>query len=156
MKFVNHNNFKKSVHSGFYRSFKLFEKSVKSKKDDKELDFLNDIKYINENYDLYLSGHSLGGAIATIAGCHFYDKGINKNNMSIFTYGSPPIAKKELCLYYENSFKIFRFVNKEDPVPKISKLTDLKHIGEKILLNSEKINFHNIDDYKELLKEFKN
>ncbi len=152
LKYVSHNKFKKCVHSGFYRSFKIFRKSVKSKKVDKEIDFLEDINSINENYKLTLSGHSLGGAIATIVGCYFIDKGINKDNLSIFTFGAPPIAKKEFCDYYEDNLNIFRFVNKEDPVPNISKLTKLKHIGKTILLNTKEVNFHSLNDYKKILK----
>lgn len=152
LKYSSHNKFRKCVHSGFYRSFKIFRKSVKSKKVDKEIDFLEDIKSINENYKLTLSGHSLGGAIATIVGCYFIDKGINKDNLSIFTFGAPPIAKKEFCDYYKNSFNIFRFVNKEDPVPNITKFTKLEHIGKAILLNTKEINFHSLNDYKKILK----
>ncbi|MFW3328825.1 lipase family protein, partial [Aliarcobacter butzleri] len=119
---------------------------------DRQIDFLSDIEFINNNYELFLCGHSLGGAIATIVGCYFYDEGINKKNLSIFTFGAPPIAKKEFCDYYENSFKIFRFVNKEDPVPNITKFTKLKHIGKTILLNTKEVNFHSLKDYEKILK----
>lgn len=152
LKYCTHNKFRKCVHSGFYRSFKIFRKSVKSKKDDRQIDFLADIEFINNNYELFLCGHSLGGAIATIVGCYFYDEGINKKNLSIFTFGAPPIAKKEFCDYYENSFKIFRFVNKEDPVPNITKFTKLEHIGKTILLNTKEVNFHSLKDYEKILK----
>ena len=49
-------------------------------------------------------------------------------------------------------FKIFRFVNKEDPVPNITKFTKLKHIGKTILLNTKEVNFHSLKDYEKILK----
>ena len=156
LKLANHNGLKKSVHSGFYNSFKLFKKAIKSKKDDKELDFLSDIEFLNNNYEINICGHSLGGAIATITGCYFYDLGIKKENLRIYTFGAPPIAKKIFCDYYKNSFSIFRFVNKEDPVPNIAKVIKLEHLGEKILLDTKEIDFHNLTDYEKILQSFQN
>lgn len=139
------------VHQGFYDSLKLFLKTMKNKefstKTNKSYRFNKDINFINENCKIILSGHSLGGAVATLAGCYFHDLGIKKENMSIYTFGAPPIACEEFCSKYRKKLDLFRIINENDVVPKLDRITNLKHLGLEIKLKSNENEIHSCNDY---------
>lgn len=68
---------------------------------------------------LWITGHSLGGAMATLAGWLFLRKMIPVHQM--YTYGAPMIgnAAAARALDQEYSGKMFRYVNAPDPVPRL-------------------------------------
>lgn len=142
---------KEQVHKGFYDSMQLFLRTIKTKRfanNNNDGVFLHkDIKTINENCKIILAGHSLGGAIATLVGCYFSDIGIKKENIDIYTFGAPPIGTKEFCNKYKNKVDLFRVVNKRDIVPKVDKLTNLKHFGQIVELESNENEIHSCNDY---------
>ena len=69
---------------------------------------------IKRNYKLrktiYLTGHSLGGAIAQIIGLWFHEEGYN---VQIYTFGSPKVA----TTFFGNRPIHFRVALRNDPVP---------------------------------------
>jgi len=133
---------KEEVHKGFYKSLKLFIKNIAHLRFDTK-----DINYINDNYNIVLTGHSLGGAIATLAGCYFNDLGIKKENTTIYTFGAPPVGSVEFCKNYNNKLNLYRIVNEKDVIPKIDQLISLEHIGEKIELKSNQNEVHSCAGY---------
>jgi hypothetical protein len=70
---------------------------------------------IKRNYELdhtvYLTGHSLGGAIAQIIGMWLHESG--RYNVQVFTYGSPKVSTKFLF----NEPNHWRVVDRSDPIP---------------------------------------
>lgn len=142
---------KEEVHKGFYESLKLFLTTMKNedfaKKEDKNIRFHDDIDYINENCQIILAGHSLGGAIATLAGCYFTDLGIKKENLNIYTFGAPPVGCDEFSQNYGKRVELYRIVNENDIVPKIDKITNLRHFGKEIILESNDNEIHSCDNY---------
>ena len=142
---------KEKVHQGFYDSLKLFLKTVKNKdfstKDKKIYRFHQDINFLNKNCKIVLAGHSLGGAVATLAGCYFHDIGVEKENMTIYTYGAPPVGCEEFCSKYRKKLNLYRVINERDVVPKIDRITDLEHLGEEIVLISNEQEIHSCADY---------
>jgi hypothetical protein len=142
---------REEVHKGFYNSLKLFLRTVKNKefetKDNKKFRFNKDIDFINDNCKLILAGHSLGGAVATLAGCYFHDLGIKKENMTIYTFGAPPVGCEEFCSIYRKKLNLYRVVNEKDVVPKIDKLTNLRHLGKEIQLISNENEIHSCTGY---------
>ncbi|OAD06561.1 hypothetical protein MUCCIDRAFT_170034 [Mucor lusitanicus CBS 277.49] len=72
------------------------------------------------SYNIIITGHSLGGAQAVLAGIDLYarDKRITEKNLKIFTNGMPRIGSPEFA-YYVDSTKIplYRSVNERDIVP---------------------------------------
>ena len=76
---------------------------------------------IHENYELdhtvYLTGHSLGGAIAQIMGMWIDswkdENGVKKYNVEIFTFGAPKVTTKFLF----NEPKHWRVAIGSDPIP---------------------------------------
>ncbi|EPB91121.1 hypothetical protein HMPREF1544_02001 [Mucor circinelloides 1006PhL] len=71
-------------------------------------------------YNIVVTGHSLGGAQAVLAGMDLYqrDSRITSKNLKIFTNGMPRVGSPEFA-YYVDSTKIplYRSVNERDIVP---------------------------------------
>lgn len=68
---------------------------------------------------LWVTGHSLGGALALLAAWLFQRKMINVHQ--VYTYGAPMIGNVAAIEAFDREFpkKIFRYVNNPDPVPKL-------------------------------------
>ena len=143
--------FKKGrVHKGFYQSLKLFFQTMKQKDltgTNLPLTVIEDIESINKNATIILTGHSLGGALATLAGCHLYEQGVKKENIEIYTFGSPPVGREDFHNYYKGKLNIYRIVNEKDIVPKLNQVTDFFHLGEEIILDSDQGEIHCCEGY---------
>jgi hypothetical protein len=86
-----------TVHSGFLNSANLLIAS-ESKAKIYNLTLKEIIEQnINgkRNDHFYITGHSLGGAVATIYSTKLLDRGIKSDMMSIYTFGAPPISMDE-------------------------------------------------------------
>jgi hypothetical protein len=72
---------------------------------------------------VWLTGHSLGGALALLAGWLFLRRFINVHQ--IYTFGAPMIGNKDATTAFDRELKgkIFRYVNTEDPVPQLPTLS---------------------------------
>jgi hypothetical protein len=68
---------------------------------------------------LWLTGHSLGGALALLAGWLFHRKFIPVHQ--IYTFGAPMVGNAEAAKAFDKEFsgKVFRYVCSIDPVPKL-------------------------------------
>jgi triacylglycerol lipase len=66
---------------------------------------------------LWITGHSLGGALALLAAWLYLRKTINVHQ--VYTYGGPMIGNDEAAKAFNKELggKIFRYVNTLDPVP---------------------------------------
>jgi predicted lipase len=66
---------------------------------------------------LWITGHSLGGALALFAAWLFQRKMIGVHQ--IYTFGAPMIGNAEAAKAFDREFggKIFRYVNLLDPIP---------------------------------------
>lgn len=87
------------MHDGFYRAFKCVEQNIYS-----------EVEKIKE-CSLYVTGHSLGGALALIA-----TRALNSDNLAAcYTFGSPKVGNEE----FGDDIKppIYRIVNAFDIVP---------------------------------------
>lgn len=102
------------VHRGFHGGFRAVEPQLRN-----ALANLGTRK-------LLLTGHSLGGALATIAASEWY----NDIPVSwIYTYGQPAVGKGRFSPVFAQRYsgKLFRFVNNNDIVPRVPPTFD--HIG---------------------------
>ncbi len=112
------------VHSGFLKGYYVVENEIK--------DALEAADACNKR--LWITGHSLGGALATIAGAALYTE---YKPTGIFTYGQPKLAKAELKALYqkEGAPRFYRFVNHQDVVTRIPPF--YKHVGVKYCFDGD-------------------
>ena len=109
------------VHRGFLSAFQVVESRLRAL-----IQGLGGRKIV-------LTGHSLGGALATIAAAEWQGQ---FPISGIYTYGQPAVGKGEfthhIARYYGESF--FRFVNDDDIVPQVP--PSYEHVGKLIHFKS--------------------
>jgi hypothetical protein len=83
---------------------------------------------------VWLTGHSLGGALSTIMAGEWLGK-IPMHG--VYTFGQPRVVNRSAQEYFRVPYKgrFFRFVNDDDVVPKVPAL--LQHVGEVIWFDSK-------------------
>jgi triacylglycerol lipase len=64
---------------------------------------------------LFLTGHSMGGALAVLAGCRLAKMG--RSAVATYTYGAPRVGDRSFCAGY--SLPTYRIVNRLDLVPEL-------------------------------------
>ncbi|CZT17915.1 related to triacylglycerol lipase [Ramularia collo-cygni] len=84
-----------TVHMGFYRSWQVTRKEI--------LPALQQQLLLYPGYNLSLVGHSLGGAVAALAGLDFKARGWHP---TITTFGEPRIGNAALSRYIDGTFGI--------------------------------------------------
>jgi hypothetical protein len=103
------------VHTGFYTSWLNTRKVI--------LPVLTETIEKYPNYTLTLVGHSLGGAVAALAGLDLAARGWDPH---VTTFGEPRVGNKELMTYMNDRFgitaneennKFHRVTHVGDPVP---------------------------------------
>lgn len=114
------------VHYGFYKQLELVKNEL--------LRELNIIYKKYEDYSLFITGHSLGGALGILFG--YYISDIINKYIRVISFGSPRIGN----IHFKNSFESkkniehIRFINNRDPVVSIPYFW-YYHVGYKIYLN---------------------
>ena len=78
-----------------------------------------------------VTGHSLGGALATLAAVEIKERDLAVN-VTAYTFGAPRVGNKHFTAY-SNALvpNAFAIINKEDPVPRIPKL-GYKRTGQRV------------------------
>lgn len=93
-------NLEDGWHSGFLKAFNSVKVEVESA-----------LALLDNSTELYVTGHSLGGALAKMAVLHFQTR-----IKQCYTYGSPAISVKEKS--ENNKVPLFVIVNNSDIVPR--------------------------------------
>jgi hypothetical protein len=95
-----------SVHRGFLGAFQVVEWALRG------------ALARHANLPLLITGHSLGGAIATIAAAEWHGQyGVS----AVYTFGQPAVGRSEFCKWFEHKYagRFTRFVNDDDIVPMV-------------------------------------
>lgn len=102
------------VHRGFLGAFQVVESLLR-----------NAIKHAG-SHPLVLTGHSLGGALATVAAAEWKD--VFPIRM-IYTFGQPAVGKGDFVDHIKQNYsnQFFRFVNDDDIVPMVP--PTYRHVG---------------------------
>lgn len=133
------------LHRGFVRSFlgnrrKIMLRILQYRKDHPE----------TADFPLFVSGHSLGGALATLFG--FYaslEPEFTKNGpVRVYTFAAPPVGDRKFGQIFRHQeetgkIRLARIHNANDPVPSAFSLTRYKHVGLGIELD---FSAYEIDD----------
>lgn len=78
---------------------------------------LPDLLMADKRSKLYLTGHSLGGAAATLAGARLISMGIDPKQIEVITFGAPAVGNAAFAAKFESVLHLTRIVNSGDPVP---------------------------------------
>ena len=143
------------VHGGFQAALKIFLRGIKKS----PLQFNNEslgfnakhIPLLNQHCKIILTGHSLGGAVATLLGCYLYDHGLKSENLEVYTFGAPPVGSRQFTQSYQGKLPVYRVVNSLDPIPMLSSITHLNHLGQLVTLASNEGELHDSGDYHDNL-----
>ena len=118
-----------NVHDGFNRAFQSVFVSL--------VGTLRDLRQRAPDAELYLTGHSLGGALAQLAA--LWLKLDSFDIAGIYTFGGPRVGNRGWRDLYQArlGLRTFRVVNREDPVPRLpSWLRGFRHAGNEVFLTS--------------------
>lgn len=112
---------------------------------------LRDILASQQGSKLYLTGHSLGGAAAIIAGARFIDMGVNPAQLEVITFGSPAVGNAAFAEKYESVLKVTRVVIDGDAVTGMLQtlVGGYKQFGREVKWQSPDLahGFHSITGY---------
>lgn len=114
------------VHRGFGRAFW----SVKT-----EL-----LRRLESARTIYLAGHSLGGALATLTAKYLAEMGHLDRVAGVYLYGSPRVGNAAFARAYNQAlgYRTFRFCNAGDPVPHIPWLFGrYRHVDTQVYLDRD-------------------
>lgn len=71
----------------------------------------------NPNDIFWISGHSLGGAIATLYSAMLIERGIDPANIVTYTFGAPAVGNADFVKKFDNIINLHRIRNLHDIVP---------------------------------------
>ncbi|HMK14861.1 MAG TPA: lipase family protein [Burkholderiales bacterium] len=96
-------------------------------------DALSDIlEEVGHNVPIFMTGHSLGGALATLTSCP-------QPPAALYTFGCPRVVDSKLAKTLDQrSIPVFRVVNSSDIVPRVpSSIWGFRHFGKLTYLNNK-------------------
>ena len=106
-------------HSGFVNAYK-----------DIRLALTRELRNVPKSVPVYITGHSLGAALATICAFDFYKMGRRVDG--VYTYGSPRVGDRHFRKEYRKHLNnlTYRHVNHVDMVCKVPTLLRWRHVGQ--------------------------
>ncbi len=110
------------VHRGFHRAFESVWESLRSEIDRQQ----------TGRQTLWFTGHSLGGALATLAVARMRSEAPPKPVQRLYTFGSPRVGDWDFRQAFDSDFsaRTFRYVNEDDLVPHLApEALGYTHVG---------------------------
>jgi pimeloyl-ACP methyl ester carboxylesterase len=116
-----HNGSDPLVHQGFndYTRVALFQKKLPAFGDKTAGEVIAALLKDNPQSVLYLTGHSLGGAVATLTAARLADMGVRPEQLQVVTFGAPAVGNKAFARAYEKRMNLTRIVMDGDPVKSV-------------------------------------
>lgn len=117
-----------TVHAGFYQSLEsLWPEAIG------RLESLR-----TNNQPIWITGHSLGGALATLAGATLDQQMPEYEIAGIYTFGQPRVGDQIFAQSLDKGMKerFFRAVNNNDVVPRIPSMK-FSHVGKLLYFDSD-------------------
>ena len=133
-------SYKGRVHTGFFLGWASVEREVLAQ----IKSWQNELQPGQTLPPLLITGHSLGGALATMATASLQENNINV--AGLYTFGQPRVGDLSFTRQLNNNLagKVFRFVNNNDIVPHVPPPFSLRnptrfyaHLGKVKYFNSK-------------------
>ncbi|MEW6096545.1 MAG: lipase family protein [bacterium] len=115
---------KKGIHKGFLKAYQDIERDIRT------------IVKDNLSKDIYITGHSLGGALTSICALEF---GLSYPIVGIYTFGAPRCLNKKQVKIYNSFFKdiSYRLVNNCDIVTRIpTRVSGYHHTAQLVYIDN--------------------
>lgn len=112
-------SYKGKVHTGFFLGWADIERDVLAQLMRWQNESQETGKPLKPLPPLLITGHSLGGALATMAAASLHENGINV--AGLYTFGQPRVGDLTFSRQLDKNLagKVFRFVNNNDVVPHV-------------------------------------
>ncbi|MBR1729079.1 MAG: lipase family protein [Selenomonadaceae bacterium] len=85
---------------------------------------------VNRNENLYLTGHSLGGAVAIVTAANLIDQNIAADRLKVITFAAPAVGNKVFVDKYKDKINLTRVTVSGDPIKKSLQVLGYTHFGE--------------------------
>ena len=85
---------------------------------------------VNRNENLYLTGHSLGGAVAIVTAAKLIDQNIAADRLKVITFAAPAVGNKVFVDKYKDKINLTRVTVSGDPIKKSLQVLGYTHFGE--------------------------
>lgn len=109
------------VHAGFYAAENSVIDSIWA-----------NVQQLTQKYPSYrvvVTGHSLGGALATLTAVDLVSKGVEASKMELWNFGSPRVGNEEFAQGVSERFSIHRVTHHKDMVPHVPTHHRFQHIA---------------------------
>jgi triacylglycerol lipase len=133
------------VHEGFARSLSLIWKDIQMTLDvlqprpvATKADLIQGTQRQVKVPSLWITGHSLGGALATLTAARLREK--DQSVHGLYTFGSPRVGDRDFQEEFNGDFrtKAFRFVNRNDAVTRIPMRSMFySHVGQLFYIDED-------------------
>ena len=143
---------KYDIHHGFFEALNLVDEQIKT------------LRSPDPEKPIYVSGHSLGGALATLWVANNFDQ--PARIAGLYTFGSPRVGSANFAKKFDRAFrqKTWRFQNRLDMVTRVPSV-GCRHVGqllyfdfaEKLVLDPSHFFIEWRDKYRNIIaSRFKN
>lgn len=124
----NENDAKSLVHKGFWQYMQdgFFTEKIDGGKTlgEKLAENLN----ADKSRRIYITGHSLGGAVAELLAARLSDMGVAKNQLNVITFGAPAVGNQSFVDKYEPKMNLTRITMKGDPVKNLAQIANTRFV----------------------------
>lgn len=104
------------VHKGFdqYTQVAFF---TRAHEDGRTLgEYIQNCLLENPDAKLYITGHSLGGAVASLLSARLSAMGVPRQQLEVVTFGAPAVGNEAFARQYGDAMQLSRIVMQDDPV----------------------------------------
>ncbi|GMH33713.1 hypothetical protein BSKO_01547 [Bryopsis sp. KO-2023] len=123
-----------NTHSGFTDAYDSVKACIPS--------IIDLITEGSSDWKVNVTGHSLGGALATLCAFDLTTRKDAVANVDVFTYGCPRVGNKAFALAFNKVLpKGWRVSNEKDPVTNMPHLANYYHCGENVILSEKNVSF---------------
>ncbi len=80
---------------------------------------------------LFLTGHSLGGAVALLTAARLTERGLG-DSIEVITFGAPAVGDRYFVNYFDGRINLTRITVSGDPIKKSLRSLGYTHVGEAV------------------------